>query len=167
KNFKQYVQDVTEQIRCATVAAAKSANRPLLFVSRPSLSKEDMAREIAQRDGIKQGLICVLSAVEVLWSYDIRRNGKTKMLELVPASRKCLHYYHYFMHPQLGFMHARLATWFPLTMHICINGREWLGRQMDQAGIGYVQRENCFTRIDDLPGAQKLFDDQLHTDWPA
>jgi hypothetical protein len=167
KNFKQYVMDVTEQIRSATVAAAKSAGRPLLFVSRPSISKEDMAHEIAERDGIKQGLICVLSAVEVLWSYDIHRNAKTKMLDLVPASRKCLHYYHYFMHPQLGFMHARLQTWFPLTMHVCINGREWLGRQMDQAGIGYIQRENCFTRIDDLAAAQRLFGDQLRTDWPA
>ncbi len=83
--------DVTEQIRSATVATAESAGRPLLFVSRPSVSKEDLAREIARRDGIEQGLICVLSAVEVLWSYDIRRNRKTRMLDLVPADDACVH----------------------------------------------------------------------------
>ncbi len=52
-------------------------------------------------------------------------------------------------------------------MHVCMNGREWLGRQMDQAGVGYVRRDNCFTQIDDLPRAQALFQDQLRTDWPA
>ena len=167
KDFKQYVQDVTQQIRDATEAAADLAGRPLRFVSSPSVSKEDIARGIAERDGIRQGLICVLSAVEVLWSYDIHRNRRTRMLDLVPARRKCLHYYHYFIHPRMGFMHARLATWFPLTVHVCINGREWLARQMDHAGIGYQRRDNCFTRIDDLPRAQELFHDQLRTDWPS
>jgi hypothetical protein len=167
KDFKQYVQDVTEQIRSATVALAKAAGRPLVFLSSPSVSKEDMARRIAQRDGLRQGLICVLSATEVLWSYDIRRNRRTGMLDLVPASRKCLHYYHYFLHPQLGFLHARLATWFPLGMHVCINGREWLGRQMQQAGIGHQRRDNCFTHIDDVAAAQELLTGQLRTDWPA
>jgi len=167
KDFKQYVLEVTDEVRCATEALAAAANRPLLFMQRPSTCKEDVARQIAQRDGITEGLICVLSAVEVLWSYDIHRDRQAKMLKLVPASRKCLHYYHYFIHPVLGFMHARLATWFPFTMHLCINGREWLGRQMDTAGIGYVRRDNCFTHLDDLPPAQELFDLQLKTDWPA
>lgn len=158
---------MTQQVRNATEAVAESAGRPLRFVNSPSVSKEDIARGIAERDGISQGLICVLSAVEVLWSYDIHRNRRTRMLDLVPASRKCLHYYHYFIHPQLGFMHARLATWFPLTVHVCINGREWLAGQMDRAGIDYVRRDNCFTRIDDLPRAQALLHDQLRTDWSA
>jgi hypothetical protein len=167
KEFGEYVQAVTRQVRQATLDTAEAAGRPVVFVSRPSTSKEDLAREIARRDGIKEGLICVLSAVEVLWSYDIHRNRKTKLLELVPVTRKCLHYYHYFLHPQLGFMHARLATWFPLTIQVCINGREWLARQMDAAGIGYVRRDNCFTHLHDPLGAQRLMADQLKTNWPA
>jgi len=108
----------------------------------------------------------VLSSVEVLWSFDIHRDREKRMLKLVAASRKCLHYYHYFMHPLFGFMHARLATWFPFTMHVCINGREWLGRQMEAAGIAHQRRDNCFTGIDDLARAQQLMQLQLHTDWP-
>jgi hypothetical protein len=167
KDFKQYVQAVTEQVRSATEGLARAAGRPLRYLAGPSLSKEEMARRVAERDGVREGLICVFSAVEVLWSYDLRRDRQAKRLRLVPASRKCLHYYHYFIHPTFGFMHARLASWFPFTLHLCVNGREWLARQMDAAGIGYARRDNCFTAIDDLPRAQERFDAQLKTDWPA
>jgi hypothetical protein len=167
KDFARYVQDVTNQVREATEALAAAARRPVVYLQNPSTCKEDVARDIAQRDGVTHGLVCVLSAVEVLWSYDVRRDREAKVLRLVPARRKCLHYYHYFIHPVLGFMHARLATWFPFTLHLCINGREWLGRQLDAARIGYVRRDNCFTHIEDLPRAQELSDAQLKTDWPA
>jgi len=26
-------------------------------------------------------------------------------------------------------MHARVQTWFPFTIQICLNGREWLAQQ--------------------------------------
>jgi len=167
KDFKQYALDVTAQVRAATEAVADAAGRPLKYLISPSICKEDLAREIARQDRISGGLICSFKAVEVLWSYDIRKDRDSRMLKLVPATRKCLHYYHYFIDPGFGFMHVRLSSWFPFTMHVCINGREWLARQMDKAKIGYCRQDNCFTSIDDLPGAQHLFDSQLNTDWPA
>lgn len=166
KDFREYVQSVTDQIRRSTEELVARAGRRLIYLNSPSVSKEEVARDQARREGIQEGLICVLSCVEVLWSYEVRCNAKTRMLEVVPASRKCLHYYHYFMDRELGFMHARLATWFPLTMHVCINGREWLGRQLDKAGIDYVRRENCFPHIGDVAGAQELLAGQLRTNWP-
>jgi hypothetical protein len=27
---------------------------------------------------------------------------------------------------------------------ICLNGHEWLARQMDAAGLAYERRDNCF-----------------------
>ena len=63
-------------------------------------------------------------------------------------------------------MHARIQTWFPFSIQICINGREWLARSMDTAGIGYVQRENCFTWIEDPVRVQHLMDQQVKAAWP-
>jgi hypothetical protein len=108
-------------------------------------------------------LVCVLRCVEPCWSYDVRRFGSP---ELKGATRKCLHHYHYFMHPVLGFMHVRMQSWMPMTMHVCMNGREWLARRMDQAGLGYTQADNCFTALADPAEAQRLFDELLQTDWP-
>jgi hypothetical protein len=64
-------------------------------------------------------------------------------------------------------MHARIQTWLPFAVQVCINGREWLARQMDAAGIGYVKKDNCFTALGDAGAAQALFDRQLSADWPA
>ena len=165
KDFKEYAQSASEQVKAASLASALSAGRPVRYLSDPSIRKEQVARQIVKQDGIGQGLICVLSAVEPCWSFHIHRNRQEKRLELASGYRKCLHLYHYYQHPQLGFMHARLQTWFPFNLFVCINGREWLARQLDQARIGYVRRDNCFTRVADIPAAQALLDRQLKTNW--
>ena len=146
KDFAAYVRQTTEQVRQATERVAQDAGRPIIYVPNSSASKEDLAREVARRDGVKEGLICVLRSVEPCWSYDVRKWGSP---ELKGAVRKCLHYYHYLLHPQFGFMHARLQSWMPLTFNICLNGREWLARQMDQQKLGYLRADNCFLSLED------------------
>jgi hypothetical protein len=167
RDFKAYTTAVTERIRRTTEERARAAQRPLIYLHSSTTSKEEVARDVARRDGIQEGLICVLSCVERCWSYELYRNRQEKTLELRGGVRKCLHYYHYLFHPQLGFMHVRLQTWFPLTIHACLNGREWLRRQMDAARIDYVQRDNCFTHIADVSAAQALMHEQMRTDWNA
>lgn len=63
-------------------------------------------------------------------------------------------------------VHARIQTWFPFSIQICVNGREWLARSMDAAGTGYVRRDNYFTWLEDPARAQQLMDEQLRTAWP-
>jgi len=167
KEFAGYAQSVTQQVRQATEQVARAAGRPLLYLPSSSENKERRARLIAEEDHIQDGLICVLSSVEPCYSYDIYRNRETRQIELRRREVKCKHYYHYMIHPVLGFMHVRLQTWFPFTVHICINGREWLARLMDKAGIAYLRQDNCFLTISDPQQAQVLFDGQLRTQWPA
>jgi len=167
KDFKAHALSMTEQIRAATEQAAQAAGRPVQYLPSSSQSKEELARQIAARDGIRAGLIAVFSCVEPCWSYEIHRNRSHQHIELQGGQRKCLHYYHYFLDPQLGFLHARLQTWFPFSMHICLNGREWLARQMQATGISYVQRDNCFVAVSDCVRAQTLLDQQLRVDWPS
>src|SRR5207247_1278147 len=86
---------------------------------------------------------------------------------LKPTSSKCLHLYKYFIHPVFGFMSARLQTWFPFNVQICMNGREWLARQFVQNGRTDFKRvRNCFPWIGDFELAQRLMNDQLKTEWP-
>ncbi len=130
-------------------------------------SKEDIARQIAQRDHIKNGLICVLRSVDPCMSFAIHGNRSTKKLEIGYRPRKCVHLYQYQMHPVFGFMHARIQTWFPFHVHVCLNGRAWLARQLDQAKLHYVKRNNTFTWLEDVATVQKLFDQQLRANWPS
>src|SRR4029079_16852013 len=100
-------------------------------------------------------------------SVQIYRNAKTKHLELRFTTRKCLFVYYYFLDREFGLMHVRLQTWLPLPIQVCLNGREYLACRMRRAGIGFEQRDNCFTRIDDLPRAQAMLRDLEQRTWTA
>ena len=165
KDFGTFVEQSSQMIRQASLEVAESSGRPVVHVRSPSVCKEDLARQIAARDGITDGLICILTAVEACGSYAIRPDRASRKLVLTHAPRRCLHLYHYFMHHTFGFMHVRLQTWLPLGLWPCINGREWLGRQLDQAGVGYVRRDNCFTHIDDIDAARAMLEQQVRFAW--
>lgn len=166
-NFVEYAKTVTDHVRRATEKAAEKAGHSIRYLTRSGDSKEDIARQIAAEQKIRKGLICILSCVEPCCSYQLFRNRETRHTDLRAHWTKCLHYYHYYIHPVFGFMHMRLQTWFPLTVHVCINGREWLARQMDAAKIGYVRQDNCFTHLKDPAAAQRWMNVQLRSNWPA
>ncbi len=167
KDFGKFVQEKSAQLKAASCAEAQRTNRPVRYLPSPQVDKEKVARQIAQEDGIKEGLIGILTAVEPCQTYELVRNKAKKKLELEPRRRKCLFLYHYSIDPRFGFMHGRIQTWFPFSIQICLNGREWLARQMDRLGLRYHRRENCFPWIEKLPKAQALMDAQLRTDWPS
>src|ERR1019366_9092799 len=114
----------------------------------------------------RRGPVCALTCVEPCWGFDIHRDRTTKQLELVQRPRKCLYVYQYWDHPVFGWLNARIETWFPFSIQICMNGREWLARQMDQAGVKYQRQDNCFPWISDWEQAQRLMDTQLQASWP-
>jgi hypothetical protein len=165
KDFGKFAQAVSDRIKAHARKFAERSGRELLYLDSSSISKEETALRIAERDGITQGLICVLSCVEPCSTYAIHKNPKTKQLELASAWRKCLFLYFYFLDREFGLMHVRLQTWLPMTIQVCLNGREYLARRLARAGIGYEQRDNCFARIDDLPRAQQMLDDLEKRDW--
>jgi len=167
KDFGNHVQGMSERVKEATEALAKARGLQVTFFLRSSQeNKEAIARQIAAERRITEGPICILSTVEVCRSYEIRRDRESKQIHLQACWRKCLFYYHYMIHPIFGFMNARLQTWMPFPIQICINGREWLSRQLDAAHQKYVRRDNSFLWLQDAQKAQQLFDQQLRTHWP-
>ena len=167
KDFAAYASGWTERVRQAAHQLAQQHQRPLLYLHTSAQRKELLARDQARRDGLTAGLIGIWSVIEPCLTYFVRRDRQQKKLVLRLEPGKCLHYYFYFLHEQLGLLHLRLQTWFPFAIHLCLNGRHWLARQLDQAGLGYVQRDNCFTWIEDVPRAQALAREQLQSCWPA
>jgi hypothetical protein len=85
---------------------------------------------------------------------------------LFRRERKCLHHYLYLIDDEFGLMHVRIQGWIPYECQIYLNGREWLARQLDKAGIGYVRYDNSLLAIDDLEAAAELCDRFAHKAWP-
>ena len=167
KDFTDWGKARTAEIDAATKALAEEAKRPVIYLPSSSARKETLAMDIANADQISEGLIAVFKCIEPCWSFKVGPNAQTKWLELRYQPVKCSHLYFYLLDPQLGLTHLRLQMWAPFSIHVCINGREWLARQLTQAGIGFDQRDNCFVDIDDLPRAQGLASGQLKTNWSA
>lgn len=165
KEFKLYAKDKTEEV-CRSIEAPAEQAGIFEYLNNSQTSKEQTALRIAEREGRREGLVAVLACVEPCQTMQVRGNRETKMLELRSEPAKCKHYYHYYLDPKFGLRYTRLQTWFPFTMLAGLNGREWLGRQMTQAGIQFEQRDNCFAWIEDFAAAQKLAQKQLKTAWP-
>lgn len=165
KDFKEFACGLTARVHQRAMDLAKASSRPYRYLPSSQISKEELIREIVLKDKIQEGLVAVLSCVEPCRTYKVYGNRQTKKLELRLQSSKCLHLYFYRQDPRWGLVHLRLQTWYPFLIHICLNGHEWLARQMDQHGLGYERVDNRFVWLEHLAGAQALADQQLRTDW--
>jgi hypothetical protein len=165
KDWEPFVEQISNRIKAQAQKIAKQAGRPFAYLASAQASKEDIAQAWVKKDQIQVGLVCVLSCVEICRTFSIRRDRESQKLKLLPQERKCLHLYFYYLDREFGLMHIRLQTWLPLTIQVCLNGREWLARRMQQEGITYEQKDNCFTLVADLPRAQALLDELVVRRW--
>jgi hypothetical protein len=157
----------SDRLQQVSEEAVRRQGRPVRYLESSHIDKEAYARAIARKDGITEGLIAMLTCVEPCMTFGMATNPKTHQLELRAKRGKCLHLYHYVIDPTFGFMHARIQTWFPFQVQVCLNGREWLARQMDTAGLRYLRRDNGFLWLEDAGRAQALMDRQLRVAWQS
>lgn len=163
--FADFAESITAQIRASAEQSARLQQRPFVYLPSSQTRKEEVAHDLLKKNPVDKGLICILSAVEPCLSYQVHRSRERKQIELQLGGRKCLHLYHYLLHPTFGFMHVRVQTWFPFNVQVCLNGREGLSRQLDQAGVTYQRRSNCFVHIEQPQRAQALMERQLRANW--
>ena len=130
RDFNKFSEDLTGRITDHARTLAETEHRPYIYLNSSDVDKEAFAHRIMNVDHVTEGLICVLSCVEPCQSYQIRKNTRTKQIELVSALHKCLHLYFYYMDREFELMHIRLQTWFPFSVQVCLNGREYLARRM-------------------------------------
>jgi len=171
KDYKEYVTKVTGEIKKHVNKIAEDKGRPFQYLNSPMTkrngkSKEDIAKEIAEKDNIKEGLVCIFSTLEMCNSFGVKGNHKTHKKEVARNQTRCLHYYFYIMDKEFGLMHIRLQSWFPLTVQIHINGRRWLEKKFKSSQIKYEMYENSFSFVEDIEKAQALSEELSHFDFP-
>ena len=133
---------------------AERQGRPFQYL-REKVRKEDLARQIAKRDGIEEGLVCVLTTLEPCRSFSLHWSHAKYVQS---ARRKCLFLYCYFMDREFGLIHVRIQTWFPMQIQVYVNGHEWLARKLSRHGIGYTKLDNAFLAVKDFRRAQAFAD---------
>lgn len=164
-DFPGHAEDLTHTLRRQTERQAEDQGVPLKPLNSGSIDKEAAALELAGQHGLATGRIAVLSAVESCRTYRLRKNP-AGLVTPVKQEGKCVHYYHYFRHPDLGLCYVRLQSWFPFQVRVGLNGREWLARQLERCGVPFRKQNNLLAAVADPALAQDLLDEQRRTDWP-
>jgi hypothetical protein len=100
-DFPDHCQALTKTLRTQTEQAARQHGVPLKPLNSPEIDKEAVARQLATTHPCTAGRLAVLSCVELCWTYRLRKNERG-WVKPVKERAKCVHYYHYFQHPQFG-----------------------------------------------------------------
>jgi hypothetical protein len=164
-DFKDFVLKTSESVKQAALGDVHRDKRPLRYLESSKTDKEDLAHQLLAKNPVTSGLVCVFTTVEPCMSFEYHRSQDRNERGLKLRPKKCLHVYKYFIHPDFGFMGARLQTWFPFNIQVWLNGREWLAVHLKRKSVDFKRHDNCFTWLGDVEAAQRLMDKQLETDW--
>jgi hypothetical protein len=142
---------------------ARKAGRTYLYRN-GSFKKEHWAQQLLREQRIESGLVGILCTQETCNSFALVPGDKRPRLVSRPRQQRVLYYY--FLDPQLGLIHVRLQTWAPFKLQVYCNGHDWLAQQLARLGLGFVQKDNAFTQLDDPVKAQRQADRFARLDWP-
>jgi hypothetical protein len=164
RDVKRFVLTQAYRLKDHARQMAAREGRPYQYLGERT-RKEDVARQLAERDGIQDGLVCVFSVLETCRTFSLRWREGSAFIQ--SARRKCLILYDYFMDRELGLIHVRLQTWFPLQLQVYVNGHDWLARKLTRHGIRYTKQDNVFLWLEDFRRAQMFADRFVSLGWVA
>ena len=101
RKFKDIAPYFQRRLKAHAQALAQKAGRPYRHLPQPD-QMEQQARELAERDNIQAGLICVFTAMERCQTFRIRYGEQGPRLG--PDVRVCLVIYYYYLDREYGSM---------------------------------------------------------------
>lgn len=162
KDFDKFALEQTNSLCEHIEKYVKENNSEIIYLNSGKINKDEVAKEIFEKDNTKTGLITTLSTVEICNTMTVKPNHETQKLEVTSRPTKCKHYYFYYNDEEFGWMYLKIQTWFPYNVQIYINGREYLSKMFDKENIKYEMYNNSFSYIEDFDKAQQLADSILN-----
>lgn len=155
---ERFAKPLKEEICSAAEALAEEHGLQIEYVRRKNFRKEARIKQILAERGDHPGLVHIFSAVESCPAYRPWFDKKRQVAYLRHRDAKCLHYYFYFVHKELGLCFLRVPTWAPFRLQFYFNGHGYLARQLEKCGMGFVMEDNAFHSVEDFVGAQEIAD---------
>src|SRR5579862_1552509 len=148
--FRKAIDAFTERSRVPFLTFAKGQR------------KDDVAKDyLAKSDG-KEGVLFVGKAQE---KAKVFRTEKRRFADsdkvypwIVRATAMVNHYYFYFIDEDFGPFFLKYCGYFPYTAKLCINGHEYLKRQLQKEGIGFEALDNGILSCENPVRMQEIAD---------
>jgi hypothetical protein len=132
----------------------------LLFAKRQR--KEDIALEYRTRFRGTEGILFVGKAQEKtpVFRTEKRKNPKTGQTYpwIVRSTAMVNHFYFYGLDEDFGPFFLKFCTYFPYNAKLCINGHEYVKRQLAKEGIAFQALDNGILSCADPKRLQQLCD---------
>lgn len=139
------MKPISEQFVAQLEAYAKQHEVPLIRFEKGQ-RKDDVAKEYLARFKGPEGVLFIGKAQEKtrVFRTEGRRHPKTgqRYAWIVSSTAMINHYYCYGVDEDFGPFFLKFGSYFPYTAKLCINGHEYLKRQLAQKGIAYEPLDN-------------------------
>lgn len=122
--------------------------------------KDDIAREHLGRFRGEEGVLFMGKAQEktpVFRTERRQKNGKSYAW-IVRSTGMVNHFYFYCVDRDFGPFFLKFCTYFPYNAKLCLNGHEYLKRQLGQEGIPFEALDNGVLRCGDPRRLQQICD---------
>jgi hypothetical protein len=153
---------ISKAFVAAIEAFARKNQIPLLsFVK--GQRKDDLAAEYGAKFTAKEGVLFVGRAQEK--SSVFRTEKRTNPITgkrypwIVRSAAMVNYYYFYCIDEDFGPFFLKFGSYFPYNAKLCINGHEYVKRQLDKLGIAYEALDNGILSCADPKRLQKLCDE--------
>ena len=155
------MEPISKRFRAAVDAFVATEGIPLITFH-PGERKEDIAAAHRARFPREEGIVFVGRAQEKtrVVRTEKRRNPRTGQTYpwLVRTTAMITHFYFYGVDRDFGPFFVKLGTYFPYTGKLCLNGHEYVKRQLTRAGIAFEALDNGLLTCADPRRAQAIAD---------
>lgn len=124
--------------------------------------KDDVAQQYLAAFEGEEGVLFVGKAQEKasVFRTEKRRDADGhKYPWIIRSTAMVNHYYVYIVDRDFGPLFIKFCTYFPYAAKLCLNGHEWLKRQLTRRGIPYEPLDNGLRSCADPRRVQRIADD--------
>ena len=156
-DYPEFAKPLRNKIRANACAVAEENGLEIECIKKQkSFRKEDRVKQIIKHRGNQPGLVHIFSAMEQCQAYRPWHDKDSHKTYVKMSQGKCLHYYFYFIDPELGLCYLRVPTWCPFRLQFYFNGHNALAAKLKQAGLAFEMADNAFLYIADFEQANHL-----------
>src|SRR5438552_8813407 len=121
--------------------------------------KDDVAHEYLAKFKGDEGVLFIGKAQEkasVFRTEKRRRPDGSRYPWIIRSKTPVNHYYVYLLDRDFGPLFIKFCSYFPYAAKLCLNGHEWLKRQLTQRGIAYEPLDNGIRSSEDPARVQRI-----------
>jgi hypothetical protein len=120
--------------------------------------KDDVAHEYLADFTGDEGVLFIGKAQEKasVFRTEKRRDARGTYPWIIRSTAPVNHYYVYLVDRDFGPLFIKFCTYFPYTAKVCLNGHEWLKRQLTRRGVAYEPLDNGIRSSEDAAQVQAI-----------